>query len=196
MADVQLSRFLAKILRHEAINRNLDVTEDGFVNVEDILELPEASRKTEEDVRRIVKNDTKGRFSIRTKHGNLQIKATQGHSFKIPKLELKLVVHHTEVRCAIHGTRSRNWNSIKSEGISKMRREYIHFAQGETGVKSGFPPYCDMAIEIDVEKAMRDGIKFYISENDVVLTKGRDGYIPNAYFKKAYKLGTRENLPL
>ncbi|XP_078326211.1 tRNA 2'-phosphotransferase 1-like isoform X4 [Crassostrea virginica] len=115
---------------------------------------------------------------------------------KIPKLELKLVVHHTEVRCAIHGTHSRNWNSIKSEGISKMRREYIHFAQGETGVKSGFPPYCDMAIEIDVEKAMRDGIKFYISENDVVLTKGRDGYIPNAYFKKAYKLGTRENLPL
>lgn len=56
---------------------------DGFVNVEDILELHEASNKTEEDVRRIVKNDTKGRFSIRTKHGNLQIKATQGHSFKV-----------------------------------------------------------------------------------------------------------------
>lgn len=51
--------------------------------MEDILELPEASHKTEEDVRRIVKNDTKGRFSIRTKHGNLQIKATQGHSFKV-----------------------------------------------------------------------------------------------------------------
>lgn len=27
MADVQLSHFLAKILRHEAINRGLDVTE-------------------------------------------------------------------------------------------------------------------------------------------------------------------------
>lgn len=51
--------------------------------MEDILELREAIHNTEEDVRRIVQNDTKGRFSIRTKHGNLQIKATQGHSFKV-----------------------------------------------------------------------------------------------------------------
>lgn len=195
MADVQLSHFLAKILRHEAINRGLDVTEDGYVDVEDILELPEARNKTEQHVRNIVRNDTKGRFYLRESCGILQIKATQGHSFEVPKLELKLVTHYTEVRCAVHGTRSRNWESIKSEGISKMRRKHIHFAQGERGVRSGFPPNCDMAIEIDVKKAMNDGIKFYISENDVVLTEGRNGFILPKYFKKAYKISSREELP-
>eukprot|EP00105_Crassostrea_gigas_P023014 XP_011442724.1 PREDICTED: putative tRNA 2'-phosphotransferase isoform X1 [Crassostrea gigas] len=195
MADVQLSHFLAKILRHEAINRGLDVTEDGYVDVEDILELPEARNKTEQHVRNIVRNDTKGRFYLRESCGILQIKATQGHSFEVPKLELKLVTHYTEVRCAVHGTRSRNWESIKSEGISKMGRKHIHFAQGERGVRSGFPPYCDMAIEVDVEKAMNDEIKFYISENDVVLTEGNNGYILPKYFKKAYKIISREELP-
>eukprot|EP00105_Crassostrea_gigas_P043130 XP_019927278.1 PREDICTED: putative tRNA 2'-phosphotransferase isoform X2 [Crassostrea gigas] len=185
----------AKILRHEAINRGLDVTEDGYVDVEDILELPEARNKTEQHVRNIVRNDTKGRFYLRESCGILQIKATQGHSFEVPKLELKLVTHYTEVRCAVHGTRSRNWESIKSEGISKMGRKHIHFAQGERGVRSGFPPYCDMAIEVDVEKAMNDEIKFYISENDVVLTEGNNGYILPKYFKKAYKIISREELP-
>lgn len=195
MADVQLSRFLARILRHEAINRGLDVTEDGYVDVEDILELPEARNKTEQDVKNIVRNDTKGRFSLREKCGILQIKATQGHSLEIPKLELKLVTHYTQVRCAVHGTRSRNWESIKSQGISKMGRKHIHFAQGERGVKSGFPPYCDMAIEIDIRKAMSDGITFYISDNDVVLTEGRNGVILPKYFSKAYKIISREELP-
>ncbi|XP_048776350.2 tRNA 2'-phosphotransferase 1-like isoform X2 [Ostrea edulis] len=193
MGDTQLSHFLAKILRHEALNRGLQVSEDGYVDVEEILELHEASNKTEADVRRIVKNDGKKRFSL--KEGlKLQIKATQGHSIKIPKPELTLVTHATQVRCALHGTRSRNWETIKSEGISKMGRTHIHFAQGERGVRSGFPPYCDMAIEIDVEKAMKDGIKFYISENDVVLTEGKGGFISKTYFKTAYKLASRETL--
>uniref|UniRef100_K1PPY4 Uncharacterized protein n=1 Tax=Magallana gigas TaxID=29159 RepID=K1PPY4_MAGGI len=48
-----------------------------------------------------------------------------------------------------------------------------------------------MAIEVDVEKAMNDEIKFYISENDVVLTEGNNGYILPKYFKKAYKIISR-----
>lgn len=163
--------------------------------MEDILELPEARNKTEQDVRNIVRNDTKERFSLRERCGILQIKATQGHSLEIPKLELKLVTHYTQVRCAVHGTRSRNWEFIKSQGISKMGRKHIHFAQGERGVKSGFPPYCDMAIEIDIRKAMSDGITFYISDNDVVLTEGRNGFILPKYFSKAYKIISREELP-
>lgn len=55
---------------------------DGYVDVEEILELHEASNKSEDDVRRIVKNDGKKRFSL--KEGlKLQIKATQGHSIKV-----------------------------------------------------------------------------------------------------------------
>lgn len=59
---------------------------DGYVNVEDILDLPEARNKTEQDVRNIVRNDNKhdkGRFSLRESCGILQIKATQGHSLEV-----------------------------------------------------------------------------------------------------------------
>lgn len=56
---------------------------DGYVDVEDILELPEARNKTEQHVRNIVRNDTKGRFYLRESCGILQIKATQGHSFEV-----------------------------------------------------------------------------------------------------------------
>lgn len=42
---------------------------------------------------------------------------------QIPKLELKLVTHYTQVRCAVHGTRSRNWESIKSQ-VSELYDTY------------------------------------------------------------------------
>jgi len=45
---------------------------------------------------------------------------------------------------------------------------------------------CDVLIYIDLEKALEDGIKFYKSENGVVLTEGVDGegYLPNDYFRQ------------
>ena len=43
----------------------------------------------------------------------------------------------------------------------------------------------DIVIEIDVEKAMKDGFKFLRSKNDVILMpgKGDEGQVPPAYFK-------------
>ena len=41
-----------------------------------------------------------------------------------------------------------------------------------------------MYIEIDLFKAIKDGISFYISSNNVILTEGIDGTLPPKYFKK------------
>eukprot|EP00121_Abeoforma_whisleri_P005762 Awhi_evm1s5222 len=43
---------------------------------------------------------------------------------------------------------------------------------------------CDVLIYIDVPKAFQDGIKFYRSSNNVILSAGIDGVIPPQYFKK------------
>ena len=43
---------------------------------------------------------------------------------------------------------------------------------------------CDIYIEIDMVGAMKDGIKFYISSNNVILTEGADGILSPKYFKK------------
>ena len=45
---------------------------------------------------------------------------------------------------------------------------------------------CDIFIEIDTELAYNNGIKFYISENKVVLTRGINQSLSPIYFKKVF----------
>ena len=68
-----------------------------------------------------------------------------------------------------------------------MTRNHIHFAPGmpkEEGVISGMRGSCDVYIFIDLEKAIKDGIKFFISSNNVILTEGVEGTLHPKYFKK------------
>lgn len=194
---IRLSKFLARLLRHDARSCGLEVTAEGYVNVDDILRLSQISGYTRNDVEEVVRYDNKGRFKIRTFNNKRQIMATQGHSMKLDDPDLRPIRNHTDVRNVLHGTRSRNWPSIKSQGLSRKNRMHVHFAEAETNVQSGFPPYCDMAIEINLEMALRDGLEFYKSDNGVILSPGdADGFIPSRYFRKAYYIRTKENIPL
>lgn len=90
----------------------------------------------------------------------------------------------------IHGTFTKFWGLIKPEGLKRMTRNHIHFAPGlpkEEGVISGMRGSCDVIIEIDMEQAIKDGIPFYISTNNVILTEGIDGLLPAKYFKRVTK---------
>jgi 2'-phosphotransferase len=46
---------------------------------------------------------------------------------------------------------------------------------------------CDIYIEIDMFAAIKDGIKFYVSSNNVILTEGVDGALSPKYFKKVIR---------
>lgn len=66
-----------------------------------------------------------------------------------------------------------------------MSRNHIHFAPGmpkDKEVISGMRNSCDVIIQIDMFKAIKDGINFYISANNVILTEGIDGTLPPKYF--------------
>lgn len=69
-----------------------------------------------------------------------------------------------------------------------MSRNHIHFATGtpkNTDVISGMRKNCEVYIFIDLEKALLDDIKFYKSENGVILSPGDDhGKIDKKYFLK------------
>lgn len=77
----QLSIALVKLLRHDP--RGLSLTEEGYADVEDILELSYFNQYYEDDIETLVNRDSKGRFAKRTYRGKLQVKATQGHSIKV-----------------------------------------------------------------------------------------------------------------
>jgi 2'-phosphotransferase len=90
----------------------------------------------------------------------------------------------------VHGTFSKFWGSIKAGGLKRMTRNHIHFAPDmpkEEGVVSGMRGSCDIIIEIDMGAAMKDGISFFLSSNNVILTEGVDGVLGPQYFLRVSK---------
>ncbi|XP_005723134.1 tRNA 2'-phosphotransferase 1 [Pundamilia nyererei] len=203
--DVRLSKSMTYALRHGASQMGLQMGTDGFLFVEDLLAHPQFHSYSLEDVERVVATNDKQRFKLCThpEDGRLQIRANQGHSVQVVDLELKPVMAGSP-DCpaeAVHGSYLRNWSSIQQQGLSRMKRTHIHLARGlpgEDGIISGMRKDCDLAVFIDVPKALADGIKFFWSENDVLLTEGdAEGKIQPKYFSRALRLRpSRSILPL
>ena len=67
-----------------------------------------------------------------------------------------------------------------------MARNHIHFATGLPGddfVVSGMRGSSQVIIEVDLKRALQDGIPFYVSKNGVVLSPGINKVIEPKYFK-------------
>lgn len=61
---------------------------DGYVYVDDLLKLGRFTGVTANDIKRIVKENDKQRFSLITEDGTqkLKVRANQGHSLKVSSL--------------------------------------------------------------------------------------------------------------
>lgn len=94
----------------------------------------------------------------------------------------------------IHGTYHAPLAAIRTQGLSKMSRTHVHMAAGFDAA-SGIRASCTVVIVVDVRRAMADGIKFFISENGVVLTSGNaDGFLEPRYFAAILDAKTRQSL--
>ncbi|XP_028816387.1 tRNA 2'-phosphotransferase 1 [Denticeps clupeoides] len=194
--DVRLSKSLSYVLRHGAHKMGLNMSSDGFLSVDDLLAHPQFRCFTPEDVERVVVTNNKQRFKLGTHPdtGRMQIRANQGHSVPVADLELRAILPDAPdtPKEAVHGSYLKYWTSIRSQGLSRMSREHIHLAPGlpgDNGVISGMRQNCDLAIYIDVCKAISDGILFFWSENGVILTPGDSGgNLAPCYFTHAVQL--------
>lgn len=183
---------------------------------------------TVEDVKRVVENSDKQRFRLEYKdisafssnlqidqHANIHtehqdskvlcIRANQGHSYKdiIECDKLLTALSNEELSdpnlTIVHGTTRKAWEDhIRIEGLSRTKRNHIHFATGlPQGVTSddsqnnsapisGMRSTSQIYIYVNGEKCAEDGIKFFRSDNGVILTAGENegGLLPVKYFKK------------
>ncbi|KAH9004610.1 hypothetical protein EDB86DRAFT_3072097 [Lactarius hatsudake] len=101
------------------------------------------------------------------------------------KLDLKPILSATDIPMGVHGTNRKAWESISTQGLSRMGRNHIHLAQGipGDGVISGMRNSAQVLIYVDVQKALDAGITFSLSENGVVLTEGDErGFLSPEYF--------------
>jgi 2'-phosphotransferase len=189
MKDSDLSRALAYVLRHGARREGFVLLKGGYLAVDDILNHKKFRNLCDErDIRRIVACDSKRRYSLTQKNGNLLIRAEQGHSIEIEDDGSLLTLIESPPKNVIHGTSADNWALIKTLGLSRMNRNHIHFCETMEST-SGFRKSSTVAIVIDVALAMKDGIQFFRSKNDVILSSGdSNGVLLPKYFHYVIKI--------
>ena len=183
----RVSMSLSKILRHQAVNRNLNMDQGGWIKLDEIMKLNEFKNTSIDDIMYIVENNNKKRFSVELRDNNMYIRANQGHSINNIKDELLLkeIKDIDYINNVVHSTFKKYYKLIKNDGLCRMSRNHIHFAKTKN-VSSGIRKNAEVYIYIDVEKAMKDGIKFYESDNGVILSPGigEKGIIDSKYFSK------------
>ncbi|KAB2626751.1 tRNA 2'-phosphotransferase 1-like [Pyrus ussuriensis x Pyrus communis] len=175
--------YLTRILRHMAGELSLNMRSDGYVKVNDLLKLniktfaniPLRSH-TIDEIKEAVRKDNKQRFGLLEENGELLIRANQGQQQRL----LTPILSSEEVPVCVHGTYRKNLESILD-----FLKVFSHSLVCNANV----------LIYLDVKKALEEGMKFYISENKVILTEGFDGVIPVKYFEKIESWPDRKPIP-
>lgn len=196
--DIRLSKRMSYVLRHGAEKLNLSLNSSGYAKVSDLLAIREFREYNLSDVKRVVSMDSKQRYSLDEQGNEWMIRANQGHTIStVQDDDLLQEIFNADLCC--HGTYTKNWKSIYETGLYRMKRNHIHFAIGDGivgDVISGMRSDVEIKIYVDVAKAVKDGIKFYISKNNVILTPGAGerGVLLRKYFLKVIQVKDNQTL--
>eukprot|EP00927_Polykrikos_kofoidii_P076622 TRINITY_DN7368_c0_g1_i1.p1 TRINITY_DN7368_c0_g1~~TRINITY_DN7368_c0_g1_i1.p1 ORF type:complete len:466 (-),score=58.15 TRINITY_DN7368_c0_g1_i1:521-1918(-) len=197
--QVRISKRLCEVLRHTASDLDIHIRSDGFCRLEAILDLPSLIELecTVDDVIKCVKNSDKQRFELAEYWGTQWIRAVQGHSMRVVEDEKSLERLHADdanlPQVCVHGTYVTYKDSILLKGLlaggtrGKGFRKHVHFAPKaphDKTVISGVRYDCDIAVYIDLRRALMDGVPFYISANQVILSPGVNGVVAPEYILK------------
>ena len=172
------SRFISLILRHKPETIGITLDEHGWADVQALIDGINAIGKYHLDMElleEIVRTDEKQRYSF--SEDRTLIRANQGHSIPVDvELEEK-----TPPDILWHGTGEKYVSSIDGQGLIPKSRLYVHLSKDidtarNVGSRHGKP----VIYKIDCKKMVEDGYHFYLSANQVWLTKE----VPAKYLKK------------
>lgn len=164
----KLSVFISLVLRHKPDAAGISLDEHGWANVDELLDgINDTGRKIDMDIlEEIVRTDSKQRYSFN--EDKTLIRANQGHSIPVD-VELD---EQKPPQILYHGTAERFLDAIMAEGLKPMSRLYVHLSkEEETAIKVGKRHGKPVVLRINSEEMYRDGIRFYLSQNGVWLTK-------------------------
>lgn len=209
--SVRISKTLTQILRHRAIDLGVKIRPDGYCRLTEVLAVSWLSELdcTLADVEEVVKESDKKRFDMMEEDGERLIRAAQGHSIKVVEDECllrRLTAEDEELPdTCVHGTYRRHFEKIRAGGLlaggthGQSFRKHVHFSPFnpfDHRVISGMRFDCEVAIWIDLRRALEDGLPFYMSANQVILSPGENGRVDQRYFIKAEDLKSGQTLDL
>ena len=172
------SKFISLILRHKPETIGISLDEHGWADVQELIDGINASGSNHLDMElleEIVRTDEKQRYSFNEDH--TLIRANQGHSIPVDvELEEKI-----PPAVLYHGTGVKYVSSIDEQGLIPKSRLYVHLsADISTAKKVGSRHGKPVIYIVDCAKMAVDGFKFYLSANNVWLTKD----VPARYLSK------------
>lgn len=163
----QISKFMSLVLRHKPETIGLELDENGWANVQEMIDKMNATG-AEVDIELlyiIVATNDKKRFAFN--EDKSMIRANQGHSIEV-ELNLREVQPPDFL---YHGTVEKFIDIIRIEGLKKMERQHVHLSKDTaTATNVGNRRGKAVILKIDAVKMYADGFTFYLSENEVWLT--------------------------
>ena len=163
----ELSKEVSYALRHAPWEYELELDENGWVQVDQLLmslrENNQWSSVTEEDLNNMIECSEKKRHEIQSG----RIRALYGHS-----LPQRIVKEEKEPpKILYHGTAKRFLASIKKDGLLPKGRQYVHLSidvdtASKVGKRRDNEP---IILEINAKQAWDEGIKFYQGNDKVWL---------------------------
>lgn len=163
----QISKFMSLVLRHKPETIGLQLNENGWANVEEMIDKMNATGADVdiELIHTIVETNDKKRFAFN--EDKTMIRASQGHSVEV---ELNLTEQQPP-EFLYHGTIQESADIIQLEGLKKMTRQHVHLSQDkETAIKVGSRRGKPVILVVNAAAMHADGYRFYLSENEVWLT--------------------------
>ncbi|MBO5574191.1 MAG: RNA 2'-phosphotransferase [Clostridium sp.] len=172
------SKFISLILRHKPETIGISLDEHGWAGVQELIDgvnQKDGHTLDMDLLEEIVQTDEKQRYSFNEDH--TLIRANQGHSIPVDvELEEKI-----PPEILFHGTGEKYVPSIDAQGLLPKSRLYVHLSSDvETAKKVGSRHGRPVIYEIDCARMAKDGLRFYLSANQVWLTKA----VPVQYLRK------------
>lgn len=171
-----ISRFLARILRHEPHTIGLQLDAQGWAQVDELVVRAKkaGTRFNVEMLRRAVAENDKQRFTLSP--DGQKIRAAQGHSIAVD-LGLPAVPPPAML---FHGTAKGNLDAIFAEGLKPGRRRQVHLSATRTvalqvGTRHGSPTI----LQVQAGQMHADGGVFFQADNGVWLTD----HVPSMYLQ-------------
>jgi putative RNA 2'-phosphotransferase len=166
-----LSKTVSHALRHEPWLYELELDDEGWVLVEELLDALRKERAewvslAEVDLAEMIAHSDKKRHELKSG----RIRALYGHS--IPGKLLKELARPPET--LYHGTASDIIPNIKSGGLHPMRRQYVHLSVDvrtaeQVGKRKAKWP---VILTIRAREAYEQGVAFYRGNDLVWLADG------------------------
>lgn len=166
VTDAELSRIMSHALRHEPWLYEIEVDENGWTPVSQLVDAlrnlgAQWAEVDRQRIERTIASATKQRHEL----SGDRIRAVYGHS-------LAGRISRTPARPParlFHGTSADAWRLAAEEGLQPMGRQYVHLTVNpesayQVGLRKSRKP---VVLEIDSARAAHEGVAFFPG-NDVV----------------------------